>query len=215
MIKEQGKAYILPVRLGGFSGEVPGISGSISYLAVERSNHQIIVDAFLRKVGRKSSSPGRHRPERTAPRPYIPKLKKSHTDKEKNQFLKASLSEIINLIDGFATETKQEYPHFDYELEQITSRKALFTIYESQRQVVQFKIWIGGIMGGNSIAFSHGQNVDADSDSSMNESMSLEEHEGQLMLKPMGMPMLRSGKDRPMSPREAAEYLWQVACRHL
>ncbi|MBE9569659.1 MAG: TIR domain-containing protein [Proteobacteria bacterium] len=52
MIRERGKAYVLPVRLDGFNGDVPGLSGAISYLAVSSSDHQKIVDAFLRKVGR-------------------------------------------------------------------------------------------------------------------------------------------------------------------
>ncbi len=29
MIRERGKAYVLPVRLDGFNGEVPGLSGTI------------------------------------------------------------------------------------------------------------------------------------------------------------------------------------------
>ena len=47
----------------------------------------------------------------------------------------------------------------------------------------------------------------------MNESISLEEHEGELKLKPMGMPMFGSGRDKLMSPREVADYLWQVVCQ--
>jgi hypothetical protein len=52
MIREKGKAYVLPVRLDGFEGDVPGLSGTISYLAVRSSDHRKIVDAFLRKIGR-------------------------------------------------------------------------------------------------------------------------------------------------------------------
>jgi len=55
MIRERGKAYVLPVKLDGFNGEVPGLSGTISYLAVTSRDHQKIVDAFLRKIGRKGT----------------------------------------------------------------------------------------------------------------------------------------------------------------
>ena len=214
MISERGKAYVLPVRLNGFNGEVPGLSGAISYLAVRSSDHQNIVYAFLRKIGRKGTSKTKPESRKEPAKAYIPKIKKSFTDKEKNQFLKSSFEEIVNLIDGFAAETQKEYSHFEYEMEMVTSRKAVFTLYENERQVSQFKLWIGGLLGGNSISFAHGDFIDIDSDGSMNESISLEEHEGELKLKPMGMGMFGAERDKLMSPREVADYLWQIACRH-
>lgn len=215
MIRERGKAYVLPVRLDGFEGGVPGSSGTISYLAVTSSDHRKIVDAFLRKIGRKGIEE-KPKPEsrKEHAKGYIPKIKKSFTDKEKNQFLKSSFEEIVNLIDGFASETQKQYSHFEYEKEIVTSRKAVFTLYENERQVSQFKLWIGGLLGGNSISFAHGASIDIESDGSMNESISLEEHEGELKLKPMGMGMFGAERDRLMSPREVADYLWQLACRH-
>jgi len=214
MISERGKAYVLPVRLDGFDGEVSGLSGTISYLAVRSSDHQKIVDAFLRKIGRKGTSKPRPESQKEPAKAFIPKIKRSFTDKEKNQFLKSSFAEIVNLIDDFSAETQKEYPHFEYEKEMVTSRKAVFTLYENERQVSQFKLWIGGLLGGDSISFAHGDYIDVNSDGSMNESISLEEHEGELMLKPMGMSMFGAGRDKPMSPREVADYLWQIACRH-
>ncbi len=210
MIREKGKAYVLPVRLDGFNGEVPGLSGTISYLAVKSSDHQKIVDAFLRKIGRKDTS--KPEPE-SRKEPYIPKIKKFFTDKEKNLFLKSSFEEIVNFIGGFAGETQKKYSHFEYQVEMVTSRKAVFTLYENERQVSQFKIWIGGLLGGNSISFAHGKSIDIDSNGSMNESVSLVVHEGDLKLKPMGMAMLGSERDKLMSPKEVADYLWQIACR--
>jgi hypothetical protein len=214
MIKERGKAYVLPVRLDGFNGEVPGLSGTISYLAVRSSDHQKIIDSFLRKIGRKGASKTKPGSRKEPAKAYIPKIKKSFTDKDKNQFLKSSFEEIVNLIDGFAAETQKEYSHFEYEMEMVTSRKAVFTLYENQRQVSQFKLWIGGLLGGNSISFAHGDSIDINSDGSMNESISLEEHEGELKLKPMGMGMFGIEREKLMSPIEVADYLWQIACRH-
>lgn len=215
MIREQGQTYILPVRIDGFQGEVPGLSGSISYLAVNSDSPQIIVDAFLRKIGRKGSASQKRTVAPEKPSVSLPKLKRAYTDKEKNQFLKASFTEVVNIFDSFANATTKEYPHFDYEKEQITSRKALFTLYNSGEQVTQCKIWIGGMFGGNSIAFSHGQSVDVDRDSSMNESISLEESEGELKLKSMGFGSFGSSRDKPMSPKEAADYLWEIVIKYL
>jgi len=98
-------------------------------------------------------------------------------------------------------------------MEMITSRKAVFTLYENEKQVSQFKLWIGGLLGSNSISFAYGDSIDVDADGSMNESISLEEHESELKLKPMGMPMFGAERDKLMSPREVADYLWQVVCQ--
>lgn len=212
MIQEMGKTYVLPVRLDGFNGEVPGMSGTISYLAVRSNEHQKVVDAFLRKIGRSDTPKTIPIPQKKPAKAYIPKIKKTFTDKEKNQFLKSSFEEIVNLIDGFAVETQKTYPHFEFELEMITSRKALFTLYENEQQVSQFKIWIGGMFDSNSIAFAHGRDINIDNDGSMNESISIDDSKGELKLKTMGM--LGAGRDKLMSPREAADHLWQIGCRH-
>ena len=215
MIQQQGKAYVLPVRLDGYSGEVPGMPGTISYLATSSANPEVVVEAFRRKIGRKTGRTQQHKPIEPPHKLQFPKLKRSFTDKEKNDFLKTSFAEIVNLIDGYASATKQEHPQFDHETERITTRKALFTLYNNEQQMIQFKIWIGGILGGNSIAFSHGHSVDVGNDGAMNESLSLEENEGQLRLKPLGMGMLGHERDNAMTPKEAADYLWELACRHL
>lgn len=216
MIQQKGKAYILPVRLDGYTGGVPGMSGVISYLAVSSSDPEVIVDAFLKKVGRATGRTQQQKlAEEPTHKPQFPKLKKSYTDKEKNNFLKASFTEIVNLIDGYAAATKQEHPQFDHDTERITTRKALFTLYNNEQQITQFKIWIGGMLGGNAIAFSYGQSVDVGNDGSMNESLSLEESEGQLKLKPLGMATFWQERDKALTPKEAADYLWDLACRNL
>ena len=70
------------------------------------------------------------------------------------------------------------------------------------------------MLGGNSISFAYGDSIDIESDGSMNESITLEEHEGELKLKPMGMGMFGGERNKRMSPKEVAEYLWQIACRY-
>jgi hypothetical protein len=212
MIKEKGKAYILPVRLDGFQGEVPGLSELIGYLAVRSNEYKKVVDAFLRKIER-TVTPEDAELKKGPIKTHIPRLKKKFTDKEKNQFLKSSFEEIVKIIDELASETKKTYPHFDYEKEIITSRKAVFTLYENEKQVVQFKVFFGGILGSNSISFAYGSHLDIENNSSMNESISLEEHEGELILKPMGMGMFGAERDKLMSPQEVSEYLWKIVCK--
>jgi hypothetical protein len=214
LINEKGRAYILPVRLDGFNGEVPGLSSTISYLAVKSNDHQKIVDTFLRKIGKKEALNIEPPFRNETPKAHIPKIRRSYSDKEKNEFLKASFEEIVNLLDGFSLDTKKEYSNIEYEMEKITSRKAVFTLYDQGKQILQFKLWVGGLLGGNSISFAYGNSIDINSDGSMNESISLEEHEDELRLKPLGMATFGKEKDMFMSPREAADYLWQIVCRY-
>jgi hypothetical protein len=72
---------------------------------------------------------------------------------------------------------------------------------------------MGGLLGGNEISFLYGSHLDIESDSSMNESISVEEHEGELKLKPMGIGMFGLDRDNLLLPHEAAEYLWKIVCQ--
>ncbi|MGA7493623.1 MAG: TIR domain-containing protein [Syntrophobacteraceae bacterium] len=212
LIKQKGQAYVLPVRLGGFSGEVPALSGMIGYLSVQENEPEKVVNAFLEKIGRKS--PTRETApsfKAETPKPHVPKLKRSFTDKEKNTFLRDSFSEIIDLLEQFLIDTKNEHAHFDYDTERVTTRKAVFTLYSNEKQITQFKIWLASSFGSNEISFRYGDRIDID-DNSTNESIHLEEHEGELKLKPLGVRMFGMERDKLMSPREVAEYLWEIVC---
>ncbi len=102
----------------------------MGYLSVKSSEPQKVVDAFLKKIGKTSP---RQPSSKKAPtsRTHIPKLNKSHTDREKNAFLRNAFEEIVFTVEQFAKEIHTEQPHFDYEMEQITSRKVLFTFYSN------------------------------------------------------------------------------------
>ena len=215
LIKQKGQSYILPVRLDGYKNEVPGLSGMIGFLSVDSSQPDRVIDAFLKKTGKVVSHKASSASKKETGRSFIPRLAKGFTDKEKNQFLKASFDEIVNHLQYFADETQKQYPHFDYEVERITTRKAAFTLYKDEQQVSQFKVWIGGMFGSNSISFAYGNQIDLGSDSSMNESLSVEDHNSELVLKPMGMGMFGAERDSLMTAKQAAEYLWKMACQYL
>lgn len=213
-IKRKGQAYILPVRLDGFTGDVPGLPSTIGYLSFRSNQSDAVVAAFLKKIGLPVSSEAQKNSEKSQPPSYIPKIKKTFTDKEKNLFLRAAHDEIISLLDQFASETHARYPHIEHEMEKVTSRKTLFTIYDRGKQITQFKVWIGGLTGGDSISILHGNRIDIENDNSMNESLSMEDHDGELRLKPMGMWMFGNDRDKLMMPKDAAEYLWKMVCQN-
>lgn len=211
-IKQKGQTYILPIRLDGFTGNVPGLPSTIGYLSFRRNQPDAVVESFLTKIKFTGSVNSQKAPLGKQTASYIPKLKKAFTDKEKNHFLKAAFEEIVSSLEQFITDTHARYPHVEHEMEKITSRKVLFTIYDGGKQITQFKIWIGGLTGGDSISILHGNRMDIENDNSMNESLSLEEHSGELRLKPMGMWMFGADRDKPMTPPEAAEYIWKMVC---
>jgi len=213
LIEKKEKTYVLPVRIDGFSHDVPGLPGTIGYLAVSSHEPGKVVNTFLRKIGKTPPGESSSNIDSAPTKANIPKIRKEFSDKEKKQFLRESFEEIVKCINHFADETHKRYPHIEHEMDRVTSRKLVSTIYDTGTQVEQFKIWIGGLLGGNEISFLHGSHLDIESDSSMNESISVEEHEGELKLKPMGMGMFGLDRDKLLSPREAAEYLWKIVCQ--
>ena len=110
------------------------------------------------------------------------------------------------MIEYFSAETQKEHSHFEYEKEMITSRKSVFTLYENEKQGTQFKLLLGGVFLENSISFSYGNHIDIENDGSMNESISQEEHEGELKLKPMGIARYGVETDSQMSHLEEGEF---------
>ena len=210
-IQEKGEAYILPVRLDGFSGEVPGLPNTIGYVSAKSTEPEKVVDLFLQKIGRKKQDEGRKLNKSNLSKSYIPKIKRSFSDQEKKKFLRESFEHIVSAIGGFVRETKSEYPNFEFEVEKITTREVLFTLYNEGDILTSLKIWINGGMGRDEIWMLHGTHIDVRGDKSTNEMISVEEYEGELKLKPMGMLAFTHNVDF-MSPQETAEYIWKAIC---
>jgi hypothetical protein len=124
--------------------------------------------------------------------------------------LRTAYEEIISALQQFLVETQAHYPQIEYEIDKVTTRKTIFTVYDGGKQIAQFKVWIGGLLASNSIAFAYGNFMDLENDNSMNESLSLDYREGELKLKPLGMGMYGADRDKVMTSREAAEYLWKM-----
>lgn len=211
LIQEVDGAYILPVRLDGFSGNVPGLPNTIGYLSVKNHESKKVVDSFLRKIGKDRQDKMQDLNKPIPSEPYIPKLKRPFSDQEKKGFLRESFEHIVSAISRFAGETKKKYPSFEYEVEKITTRKVLFTLYNDGNELTSLKIWINGGMGRDQICILHGTRIDVNEDKLTNEMIYVEELEGELKLKPMGM-LVRMHDVDFMSPQETAEYIWKATC---
>ena len=210
-IQERGEAYILPVRLDGFSGDVPGLPSTIGYVSAKSTEPGKVADTFLQKIRKKKQDEGQKLNKSDLSKLYMPKLKRSFSDLEKNKFLKESFEQIVSLIGSLAAETKNEYPSFEYEVENITTRKVLFTLYNNGSILTNLKIWIRVEMGREEICILHGPHINVSEDRSINEIISIEEHEGDLKLKPTGM-LVRMHDVDSMSSQETAENIWQAIC---
>ena len=211
LIKESGDPYILPVRLDGFSGDVPGLPDTIGYLSAESHEPEKIVEVFLQKIGKGKRNRAGDLDESSFSPPYIPRLKKSFSDQEKSRFLKKSFTEITSSIRGFAEATKNKCSGFDYEVEKITARKVLFTLYNEGNILTKFKIWINGGTGTDEIWMLHGTRIDVSEDKETNEMIYVEQYEGELKLKPMGILSYGSSMNF-MSPQQTADYIWRAIC---
>ena len=215
MIQEKGKIYVLPVRLDGFDGEVPGLSDTIGYLSMKSNDPQKLVDAFLRKIGREGKKHAKTEDPIEKPKSYIPRIKKNYTDKEKHQFLKSSFNEVVNLIQQFAVDTNKEYAEIEYDIEKVTSRKVVFSLYKNGGLVTQAKVFIGGMFGSDAVSVVYGSNIDISNDNTYNDSFSLEDHDGELGFKSFGVTIFSTEKEKVLNPREVADYIWRKICQHI
>jgi len=215
MIQEKGNIYVLPVRLDGFDGEVPGLSDTIGYLSLKSSEPQKLVDAFLRKIGREDKKPVGTEDPIEKPKSYIPRIKRSYTDREKHQFLKSSFYELINLIEQFSADTNEEYPEIEYDVEKVTSRKILFSLYKNGGLVTQAKIFMGGMFGSDAVSVVYGSNIDISNDNTYNDSFSLEDHDGELGFKSSGMGVFSAEQEKVLNPREVADCIWRNICQDI
>ena len=211
LINELDGAYILPVRLDDFSGGVPGLPNTIAYISARSTEPEKVADTFLQKIRKEKQDEGQKLSKSDLSKPYMPRLKRSFSDLGKNKFLKESFEQIVSLIGSFVAETKNEYPSFEYEVENITTRKVLFTLYNNGSILTNLKIWTRVEMGRDEICILHGTHINVSEDRSTSEIISIEEHEGNLKLKPMGM-LVRMHDVDSMSSQEAAEYIWKAIC---
>lgn len=114
----------------------------------------------------------------------IPKLS-GVTDIDKNRFMKESYSDIINGLHALLEKTKVSNSNFEFEFDNITSKKVIARIYLNGTQKYSFKIWLGSGLGARqeTINISYGYFV-SDSDNSMNEIITCEaDKENKLGLK--------------------------------
>jgi hypothetical protein len=168
---------------------------------------------------RGSSKVGSRRPAESAPAGgraagavasgYMPKITKAATDRDERRFVKDAFDLVRGEFERRLAEFSQQHGNIDFDLTPVDAAKFTAEIFVNGDSRAQCKIWIGGMSGGNDIAYSG--NIEL-RDNSFNESLTLPHGDGELALTAsmgsfFGRPPKRLNLER-LSPDDAAEYLW-------
>jgi hypothetical protein len=132
------------------------------------------------------------------------RIKKRFTDHEKDQFLEEAFEYIANYFEGSLAELEKRYPEIKTRFKRIDSNHFTAAIYADGNLASSCRIWMGGRYFPGSIAYSVSERGD---DSSMNESLSVDDDGYTLFLRPLGM-FIRNPTDQQLTYEGGAESYW-------
>lgn len=130
------------------------------------------------------------------------------TDIDKNEFIKSSYRRIVDNFKTLLNKSKELNSNFNYELEEITTRKTIIKIYINGTIKVGIKMWYGSSMGikQNSICLSYGTWIDENNDSSMNEIINCTIDENNELK--LDMTMSFGGNNRMLNVDDVVRKIW-------
>jgi hypothetical protein len=132
------------------------------------------------------------------------RVKKQFTDHEKDEFLDEAFEYIANYFEGSLSELEKRYPEIKTRFKRIDSNHFTAAIYASGNLASGCRIWMGGRYFSGGIAYSVGEKGD---DSSMNESLSVDDDGYTLFLKPL-LSFTHNRADKQLTYEGGAEYFW-------
>lgn len=155
---------------------------------------------------RQDASTRQSKPSREIP---MPKLRREFTQRDRDKFLHESFTAMESYFQTALARLKQETDEVETDLMTIHKFKFICTIYIRGEIKNRCKIWVGGLHGSDSIAYHEGESH-IDSDSSMNDWLTVKDDGHQLGFEASGMWRHGEYSERKlMTVEEAAEYLWQ------
>lgn len=142
---------------------------------------------------------------------YMPKIRGAITDLDRRRFIRDAFATIQQRFQASLTELSRQSRDVEVDLLAVDATKFTAEIFVAGKSRARCKIWIGGLTGGNEIAYAEGST--SEHSNSMNEALSLSDNTGDLALHTlMGMFGGRpdDGLDlKNLSADDAAEYLWR------
>ena len=139
------------------------------------------------------------------------RVKKSYTEKDRDDFLENSFDYIANYFEESLAELASRNDNIDCKFKRINAESFISKIYNNDRKVSECKIFLGGFSGGITFSF------DASSDgNSFNESMTVQEDGYSLTFSAMGMgSLMQRGSANGLTQQGAAEYYWSMLIERL
>lgn len=201
----ENSEYILPVRLD--DTQIPGIHETIGYIDLRTTSILNLSDMVLRKLNlftEKVDTIGGV----TNVKMTMPRIRKTFSTLEKDNFLKKSFEEIKFYFKMGLEQIQTQNNELHTDFEEITKYKFICKIYFNGDLKCQCKIWVGGMSSSQSISYSEGTK-DPHQDNSLNESLTIESDGFLLYWKALGMDIFSNNtlQDKAQAS-QAAEYLW-------
>jgi hypothetical protein len=139
----------------------------------------------------------------------IPKIPRKFSQIDKDRFVRNSFDIIRKYFKKALDKLKEQYSNLDSELVEISNFKFVCSIYRNGDLLNKCKIWIGGPLSEDSIAYSEGSSG-YENDSSFNDWLTVNDDGFKLGLTASGFSMnINNNKEgKLLSSEEAAKYLW-------
>lgn len=135
-------------------------------------------------------------------------VKKQFDDHQRDQFRDEAFEYIANFFENSLAEMKKRNPEVDYRFKRIDSNHFTVAAYTQGKRTTGCRIWMGDRFFTGSISFSFSESND---DSSINESLSVDDDGYSLFLKPMGLATLgRATGNEQLTNQGGAEYFWSL-----
>ena len=139
----------------------------------------------------------------------IPKMPKEFPQLDKDRFIRNSFDIIRKYFKEALDKLKEQYSNLDSELVEISNFKFVCSIYQNGDLLNKCKIWIGGPLSEDSIAYSEGSSG-YKNDSSFNDWLTVNDDGSKLGLTTSGFSInINNDKEgKLLFSEEAAKYLW-------
>jgi hypothetical protein len=143
------------------------------------------------------------------------RVKKTFTDREKDQFQAEAFEYVANFFEQSLTELKVRNSAIETEFRRIDANRFTSTVYVNGAEATHCRIWLGGrgsFSGG--IAFKSGRSFN-DNDNSFNESLSVSDDGHTMFLQSIGFAVSSFGDNKKMTLEGAGEFYWELFIRPL
>jgi len=141
------------------------------------------------------------------------RIKRKFADHERDEFLENSYEYMVRYFEGSLQELSTRNPHVNTKFKRLSETSFAAFVYDSGKRVAQCSIYYGGhSFGSSGIVYSQSADVQRNS---FNESLSVDDDGYTLHLKPLGMQMFGSHREKTLSQQGAAEYYWTLFIKPL